>query len=157
MSSRKIEDLVPELQKKYRLFEAAMTEAGIPFILTCTARTVREQLALYAQGREKTDHVNDLRKLAGMPPISWPGSSYKVTWTLQSKHIIDLDNGIFTDDQARAFDIAIKRDGSPCWNLKTDVNRNEIPDYEEAGKIGESVGLRWGGRFSCPDYPHFEI
>lgn len=157
MSSRKIADLVPELQKKYRLFEAIMAEAKIPFIVTCTARTVREQLALYVQGREKLDHVNALRKLAGMPPIDWPANSHKVTWTLQSKHIIDLDDGNFENDKSRAFDIAVSRDGSPCWDLKVNVNRNDVPDYHEAGKIGEAVGLRWGGRFRAPDRPHFEI
>jgi len=43
------------------------------------------------------------------------------------------------------------------------VDGDAIPDYEEAGKIGESLGLRWGGRFNnskgkrIPYYPHFEI
>jgi hypothetical protein len=156
MASRKIEDLNPELQERYRAFAAAMAEAGIPFILTCTARTVREQLALYAQGREQLDHVNSLRKLAGLPPITGEGNT-RVTWTLQSKHLIDLDDGNPENDKARAFDIAIQRDGRPCWDLKVNVNQNDRPDYEEAGRIGESVGLRWGGRWKKPDYPHFEI
>ncbi len=75
-----------------------------------------------------------------------------VTWTRKSKHI-----------DGKAFDIAILRNFKPCWDVKVDVNENEIPDYEEAGRIGESVGLRWGGRFRNskgkprPDYPHFEI
>lgn len=75
-----------------------------------------------------------------------------VTYTRKGKHTA-----------GKAFDIAILRDGKPCWDVKVSVNGNEIPDYEEAGRIGESVGLRWGGRFKTrsgkprPDYPHFEI
>lgn len=29
--------------------------------------------------------------------------------------------------------------------------------WETIGQTGESLGLRWGGRFSKPDYPHFEL
>ena len=70
----------------------------------------------------------------------------KVTWTTLSRHT----------DRA-AFDIVINRDGKPCWDVKVDLNDNEIPDYEEAGRIGENVGLTWGGRWKTPDRPHFQL
>jgi len=69
-----------------------------------------------------------------------------VTWTRKSKHI-----------EGRAFDIAILKDGKPVWDLKADINDDHIPDYDQAGEIGESVGLRWGGRFKNPDRPHYEV
>ena len=157
MASRKIEDCVSELQEKFAAFKAAMDAAGISFILTCTARTVREQVALYAQGREKLETTNALRKIAGLAPISWMENARKVTWTLASKHIIDLEDGNTENDKARAFDIAVTKDGKPVWDLKVNVNKNDLPDYDEAGRIGEAVGLRWGGRFPSPDRPHFEV
>jgi peptidoglycan L-alanyl-D-glutamate endopeptidase CwlK len=80
----------------------------------------------------------------------------KVTWTLQSKHLIDLEDGNLDNNKSRAFDIAITRDGKPVWDVKVDVNHDQYPDYEQAGKIGEAVGLRWGGKFKSPDMPHFE-
>jgi len=134
-----------------------MKAAGIPYIITCTARKVKEQQALYAQGREDVEYVNTLRKAAGMPPIPENEDHYKVTWTLNSKHIIDLDDGRSDNDQARAFDFAITRNGVPSFDLKVDVNHSGHPDYEEAGAIAESVGLKWGGRFKKPDRPHCEI
>lgn len=156
MASRKISDCTPALQAKYKLFEAAMKEACIPFLVTCTARTVKEQIALYAQGRETLLDTNILREIAGLPPISAVQNNHKVTWTLKSNHIIDLDDADPGNDLSRAFDIAIVRDGKPVWDVKVNANKNEIPDYLEAGKIGESVGLRWGGRFKTPDMCHFE-
>ena len=69
-----------------------------------------------------------------------------VTWTRNSRHT-----------KRTAFDIAILRSGQPTWNTKIDINENDITDYQEAGKIGESVGLEWGGRFKPPDYCHFEL
>lgn len=69
-----------------------------------------------------------------------------VTWTMKSKHL-----------EGKAFDIALVRDGKAHWNTKIDVNENEVPDYREAGSIGESVGLVWGGRWKTPDLPHFQM
>ena len=37
------------------------------------------------------------------------------------------------------------------------MNKNDIPDYEEAGKIGESVGLVWGCSWDKKDLCHFEL
>jgi hypothetical protein len=156
MASRKISDCTPALQAKIKRFTIAMFSAGLPFVITCTARTVKEQVALYSQGRETLLDTNTLREIAGLPPISVIGNNHKVTWTLKSNHIIDLDDADPGNDLSRAFDIAIARDGKPVWDVKVNVNHNEEHDYLEAGKIGESVGLRWGGRFKTPDMCHFE-
>jgi peptidoglycan LD-endopeptidase CwlK len=71
-----------------------------------------------------------------------------VTWAQHSKHT-----------ERTAFDIAIKKDDKAIWDTKVDVNDNDIPDYIEAGKIGESVGLEWGGSWSTKkkDFPHFQL
>jgi len=63
-----------------------------------------------------------------------PGN--RVTWTQHSRHT-----------QRDAFDVAILKNGKITW---------EDADYWEAGLIGESVGLVWGGRWHTPDFPHFQ-
>jgi peptidoglycan LD-endopeptidase CwlK len=129
MSSRKIEDLDPRLRPLAQAFAAKMAENGVPFIFTCTRRSQEEQDALYEQGRTKPGKI--------------------VTWTKKSKHIAGL-----------AFDIAVCKDGlKPHWDLKADVDKDGIPDYEEAVRIGESLGLVCGGRWKKKkrDYPHFEL
>jgi peptidoglycan L-alanyl-D-glutamate endopeptidase CwlK len=70
----------------------------------------------------------------------------KVTWVKVSRHTSRV-----------AFDIAILKDKKPVWDIKININNNEIPDYTEAGQIGEECGLVWGGRWSTPDFPHFEL
>ena len=152
MASRKIEDLTAEMQIKYAKFAEKMAESNLQFIVTCTARAVSEQRALYAQGRQSINAVNSLRKEVGLPPISEQENKRKVTWTRNSKHLTDKNN-----PKAKAFDIVLKNpNGTVHWNTKLDNNNNGTPDYIEIGEIGESVGLRWGGRFSSPDYVHFE-
>ncbi len=68
MASRAVADCTPSLQAKIKKFTIAMFSAGIPFVITCTARTVKEQHALYAQGRDDLFTVNALRYAAGLPP-----------------------------------------------------------------------------------------
>ena len=59
-----------------------------------------------------------------------------VTWTLKSKHIDGL-----------AIDVAFLINGKASYN----------GDWQALGKIGESCGLAWGGRWTTPDKPHFEF
>lgn len=132
-----------------------MLSKGLNFILTCTARTVDEQIALYAQGRKIVTEVNKLRQIAGLAPIK-ESQNNVVTWTLNSKHIVNLDDGNPDNNKSRAFDIALVINKKPHWDMKADVNEDQISDYMQAGAIGEACGLRWGGRFPKPDYPHFE-
>jgi peptidoglycan L-alanyl-D-glutamate endopeptidase CwlK len=70
----------------------------------------------------------------------------KVTWTRKSRHI-----------DGEAFDIAICKAGVPSWDGKVDVDLDGVPDYTEAGQIGEAIGLEWGGRWRNPDRPHFQL
>lgn len=69
----------------------------------------------------------------------------KVTWTLNSRHL-----------KGTAFDIAILVGGKLLWNPGLDADGDGVAEYTEAGIIGESVGLVWGGRWKNPDSPHFE-
>lgn len=156
MPSRDPKNLTDRMQKKLELFTKKMKEAKISFIITCTSRDVKEQYALWAQGRFTLSETNRLRKMANLPPITAAENKRKVTWTLNSKHLVNLDNKEKFDDKSQAFDIVITKDKKAIWDLKVDVNEDKIPDYIQAGEIGESCGLRWGGRFKSPDYSHFE-
>jgi peptidoglycan L-alanyl-D-glutamate endopeptidase CwlK len=59
-----------------------------------------------------------------------------VTWTLASRHLT-----------GRAFDIDF-----------VGVSADQVPDvwWDLAGRIGEWLGLRWGGRWAVRDLRHFE-
>ena len=124
--SRKIEDLIPEMQIKAKEFAGKMAEEGIPFMFTCTYRSQEEQDVLYRQGRVAPGKI--------------------VTWTHNSRHT-----------KRDAFDIALLLKGKPVWDIKIDVDNDHVPDYQEAGKIGGSIGLEWGGNWKRPDYPHFQM
>lgn len=50
-----------------------------------------------------------------------------------------------------AFDVVpLAYESLPDWNPSG-------PAWETIGQIGESMGLKWGGRWTTPDKPHFEL
>jgi len=144
--------LVPEVYAKWQDWDGRMNAAGIPHILTCTARWLEEQMALYTMGRLPLATVNRFRVAAGLYLIA-EKENKPVTWTLDSNHLLRPSKGITL---SRAFDFAITKDGKVIWDLKVSVNANDFPDYAEAGQIGKECGLRWGGDFPKPDAPHLE-
>ena len=158
MADRDRNNLTPWMQDKLCEFEVEAGRAGIPFIITNISRHFHEQVALFAQGRFPLREINILRKKAGMYLVGPEEGLKIVTWTLYSSHIIDLGDADPGNDKSRAFDVALKRvvDKGVHWDIKMNVNNNDIPDYEELARIGEKLGLVAGARFNSPDFPHFQ-
>jgi len=146
MGSRKIEDLDPLVQPMWHEFKRRMLEERkLEVRPTSTIRTADEQLAYFAQARKSTKAVNELRKSAGLYPITPAENKKVITSVLTSVHEFGF-----------AVDFVIMKEGAAIWEIKADLNKNDIPDYEEAGKIAEECGLTWGGKFKRRDYVHIE-
>jgi len=122
-------------------------------------RDYKIQVAYYAQGRENVATVNTLRAAAGLPRITVQQNKKKITWTLKSKHITNLDDEDIANDLSRAVDIGLKdHNGRYVGDSYADLNKDHIRDYKQIGLLGEELGkghIKWGGRFG--DEPHFEV
>lgn len=146
MASRKIKDLTPRMQEKVLHFERCLNEAGLShFHKCCTFRSQAEQDALYIQGRKPLDDVNAAREAVGLAPITEEQNKRRVTWKKVSIHT-----------EREAVDYFILKNGRYCDDLKADLDRDDIPDWEEFGRIAESCGLTWGGRWKNRDYGHVQ-
>jgi len=107
--SNKIEDLTPECQAKYSLFAGLLDIAGIKTAVVFTRRTLAEQQALFAQGRESLDEVNALRKAAGLPPINAGDNASIVT---NCDGVAKISN----HQTGQAFDLTfVDANGNPYW------------------------------------------
>ena len=144
MPSRDIDKLHPIVADKCRRFLQRCEARGLHVIVTQTDRTRAEHRAFCAQGREPLDLVNTKREVAGLPPIT-KVQNRRITWVEFSVHEFGF-----------GFDVCIVKDGRAEWDTKADINANGDPDYEEIGRIGELLGLVWGGRFKGRDLVHFE-
>jgi len=124
---------------------------SLHFIVTQTLRSQEEQAAYYARGRLPLNEVNKLYKLAGLGILS----------ELDNKKIVTKAKTVWDSFHAygRAFDIAIiNSEGKIDWDEAADWNSDGVSDWIQVGKLGESIGLEWGGNFSSmPDLPHFQL
>lgn len=154
MLSKRVEDLIPDMQPIVWQWINKCHDAGCEIVITCTARTQDIQDAYYAQGREDIDTVNKMRIACGLWTISEQENGHPVTWTKTSNHVVDLTSTDPMKNKSHAVDFAVKINGLITWEEKY---------YEICGKIGESLGLHWGGNFKNPktgkpepDRPHLE-
>lgn len=151
MSDRDITHLTPDLRALCITHVVACTAAGLDVFVCFTRRSRAEQDALYAQGREDLGKVNCLRDVAEMRPITEAENAYRVTWTLNSKHLAGPDG------LARAYDIAIRDASGVFWDAKRDGNQDGTPDYLQAANIGRSLGLECGFFWGHPDAGHYQL
>ena len=163
MSSRNLDDAVYQIKQfAVELINQARDEVNLKVIVTSVMRTYLEQVALYAQGRMPLVEVNISRKKAGMLPLEEKYNKV-VTWTLNSKHIINLLDDKPDNDKSEAVDFGIlDRSGKYRGDEKADTNEDNKSDYLQLGEIGKFVASRleydiiWGGSWKKPDYPHFQ-
>jgi hypothetical protein len=141
------------LQQKEQQLRRLAAQNNIRYAITCTGRSLAEQQALYAQGRQPLAVVNTMRKNVGMQTITEEQNNHKVTWTLDSKHIITQARPL-----SEAFDIVIlDGSGKATYDLKVDVAGDKIPDYIQLAKLAVTIGLTPGALWKTPDYPHYQL
>jgi peptidoglycan L-alanyl-D-glutamate endopeptidase CwlK len=130
INAQRIAQLHPLLQTKAKAFVAAAAQAGIDVLITQALRTIKEQDALYAQGRTVTRDKNGR-------PLS------KVT---------NAKGGQSMHNYGLAFDfVPLTALGKANWNTAD-------PSWSKLGKIGQSLGLEWGGAWKTfKDLPHFQL
>ena len=127
---RDITKLHPRLQAKFKLLQKKCAQEGIKIRATECLRTAKEQDALYAKGR--TAPGSKVTNARGRDAKSMH------QWGVAVDIVIDMDA-----DKDGDIDI---RD---LYNAKL---------LNVVGKIGQSIGLEWGGSWkSIVDKPHFQL
>lgn len=144
--SNKLEDLSPlirdKAEKTLELMKADidLKQMGVQDIgISETKRNLSTQMAYYSRSRMAIEDVKKMYKAAGLYTPTDQECKTANTWTLDSKHIRGL-----------AIDLVPTKDGKFWWSAPVNV-------WERMGRIGESQGLRWGGRWKNKDTPHFEV
>jgi peptidoglycan L-alanyl-D-glutamate endopeptidase CwlK len=149
--STKISDLQPDVAAVAQKVLDALDQFKIPYVVTSTIRTIDEQKALYAQGRQPLEVVNELRQIANLPPIGEADNSYTVTNDDGVKYKSNHQSG-------RALDVTpADAKGDPIWPEPSDPRWNQIAQFFMV------QNFKWGGNWTKehdgidPDYPHYEM
>lgn len=90
----------------------------------------------------------DLRVTSGTRTMAEQQALYDQGRTKPGKRVTNARPGYSWHNFGVAFDVTVFRDGKPVW---------DGPDYDKAGKLGQQLGLEWGGAWiSFKDRPHFQ-
>lgn len=131
-----------------RVCVRALALSDTDFAIVQGRRTLDEQRAIYAQGRETPAQVNQLRKLAMLPVISAFEAGKIVSWTMKSRHLPQADG------YGHAIDIGVYIAGVLDWSEQH--YEHVAPFFKEAAKE-LNVPIVWGGDWKDKDRPHFEL
>lgn len=124
--------LHPRLQGKIIELQNLCRRNGITIGIGECARTVAEQEALYAQGRTKPGNIVTNAR----------GNTY----SSMHQWFIAFDFYLLNMD--------IDGDGKTT----DDAYNNATGLFNKVGKLGQSIGLEWGGSWKKPvDMPHFQL
>lgn len=128
---RDVKQLHPDLKKKITQLKDICKKSGIAIGISECLRTVAEQDAFYAQGRTKP----------GIKVTNCKGSTYS------SMHQWGV-----------AFDFYLIMDVDGDGKTNDDSYNDATGLFAKVGKLGQSIGLEWGGSWKSPvDKPHFQL
>ena len=146
MIHKRISDLELSVQSRFREawekmeHNLKLRDMGVERIaINETLRDLPTQMAYFVRGRMNVEYVKKFYAAAGLYEIGEVEARTICTNTLHSNHM-----------SGRAADFVPVKDGKLWWNAPKEV-------WETMGEVGESCGLKWGGRWKdLPDSPHFE-
>lgn len=147
ISSRNLEDLLPQVHAKAATLINACAAAGIKITISCTYRDFQEQNRLYQLGRS----VPGLNVRPGHP---------------MGNPATNAIGGHSWHNWRRAFDIVLYRNGKAVWGTDgdglddnpADDSTDDLELWQRVGKIGRSIGLEWAGNWrNFREFPHFQL
>lgn len=155
--SKDLADLRPAAQAAAEFALADLATQGVPCIVWSTLRTLTEQQALWAQGREPLLVVNGKRSLALLGPLDPSDNLYTVTNCDGMRFKSPHQSGLAVD--------VVPLEHGPVWPGVAD------PRWRQIAAAFIVHGFRWGGDWdgdgktrsegdtdeTFVDYPHYEI
>jgi len=145
-SKRMLAGLDPAAQPVFKEFLERLDSdlGGDRYIVYEGRRSEEVQRAYYAQGRELLEAVNKKRAAVGLFPLRSERDNYKITWTLDSKHVVGLAMDVVPVDGA----------GNPTWDLG-----HFWGTFKKIRDCGFASGLICGADWPPEqrDWPHYEM
>ena len=155
MASRKIEDLVPELQPLARKLIANCRARGIEMRPSETLRSPQEQGKLWRQSRTKEQVRAKIRELR-QEGADFLADCIENVGPQSGKHVTDSIPGLSWHQWGEALDSFWVVDGKAEWSTEKKINGlNGYHVYaDEAKKLDLTAGGLWT-RFK--DWPHVQL
>lgn len=141
-SSRKIEDLTPDMQEKARAVLAFCAERKVDILITATLRTCVDQARLFRQSRTLNEIEVEIAELEthGFFFLARILQNVGPVFGKLGEHVTWAGPGESWHQWGAAFDGVPLVNGKPDWNV-------QHPAWEVYGAAVETAGLSWAGRW----------
>lgn len=123
----------------------SIEKSEVDFAVVAGVRTLEEQVRLYAKGR-----TTKQMRAAGIYDVEGQPNERVVTWTLNSNHFVRPSSGF-----GHAVDLAPWVGGKIVWEPWKLFRQIADVMLETAADL--HIPLTWGGTWTQPDGPHFEL
>jgi peptidoglycan L-alanyl-D-glutamate endopeptidase CwlK len=154
MASRRLEDLVPEVQKMAKEHILRCADAGFELLIYCTLRDAHEQARLYRQSRTKEQVQKKMDQLTakGFPALA---KILKDVGPQKSgPTVTNAGPGESFHQYNRAYDCVPVLQGKPIWG----TGGKGAALWDKVGKLGKKCGLEWAGEWTTfREFPHFQF
>jgi peptidoglycan L-alanyl-D-glutamate endopeptidase CwlK len=154
MASRRLEDLVPEVQEMAKEHILRCADAGIELLIYCTLRDAQEQARLYRQSRDKEQIQKKMDQLTakGFPALA---KILKDVGPQKSgPKVTNAGPGESFHQYNRAYDCVPVLQGKPIWSAAGEG----AAFWDKVGKLGKKCGLEWAGEWTTfREFPHFQL
>jgi peptidoglycan LD-endopeptidase CwlK len=154
MASRRLEDLVPEVQEMAKEHILRCADAGFELLIYCTLRDEHEQARLYRQSRTKEQVQKKIDQLTarGFPTLA---KILKGVGPQKSgPKVTNAGPGESFHQYNRAYDCVPVVQGKPIWG----TGGEGAAIWDKIGKLGKKCGLEWAGDWTTfREFPHFQL
>ena len=152
MASRKLDDLVPEVQERAGRVVEVCNQVGVDLLIYCTLRPLEEQARLYRQSRSWA--------LIKEKILAFKNRGYSFLADIldgigpcNGAHVTNAAPGESWHNYAEAWDAVPLIGGKPAWNYL-----NAKPQWDAYGECVRQVGMHWAGDWTnFREYPHAQL
>jgi len=128
--------------------------------MTFDDRTERNIATLHPRAQEKSREFMgravpfiaasgaEVRVIAGLRTYAEQDALYAQGRTTPGPRVTNARGGWSNHNFGTAWDVGIFKGGKYL---------DESPLYQQLGRVGQSLGLEWGGAWKFTDEPHFEV
>jgi peptidoglycan L-alanyl-D-glutamate endopeptidase CwlK len=154
MASRRLEDLVLEVQDMAKEHILRCADAGFELLIYCTLRDAHEQARLYRQSRDKAQIQKKMDQLTakGFPALA--KILKEVGPQKSGPKVTNAGPGESFHQYNRAYDCVPLLQGKPIWG----TGGEGAAIWDKVGKLGKKCGLEWAGEWTTfREFPHFQF
>ena len=154
MASRRLEDLVPEVQQMAKEHILRCADAGFELLIYCTLRDAQEQARLYRQSRTKEQVQKKMDQLTAKGFPSLAKILKDVGPQKTAPKVTNAGPGESFHQYNRAYDCVPVLQGKPIWG----TGGEGAALWDKVGKLGKKCGLEWAGDWTTfREFPHFQF